>query len=46
MAKRPPGVDPALWREQRAEVWRRRNRVFNVLMIVSVLLVLARYFAR
>ena len=43
MAKRPEGVDPAAWRAQRAAVWRQRNRVLNVLMVLAIAAVLARY---
>jgi len=43
MAKRPEGTDPAQWRLQRAELWRRRNRVLNVLMVLAIVAVLARY---
>ena len=43
MAKRPPGVDRETWLRERREVWRRRNRVLNILMLIAVVVVLARY---
>ncbi len=43
MAKRPEGVDRKTWVRQRAQVWRRRNIVLNVLMGVAVVAVLIRY---
>ena len=43
MAKRPEGMDAAEWRAQRAEVWRLRNRVLNLLMVLAIVAVLARY---
>ena len=45
MAKRPPGVDRATWLRQRADVWRRRNRILNALMIAAIAAVLLRYCA-
>jgi hypothetical protein len=36
-------MDPAEWRVQRSELWRRRNRVLNVLMVLAIAAVLARY---
>ncbi len=44
MAKRPPGVDPETWRAQRDELWGRRNRVSNIVMLAAIAVVLARYF--
>ncbi len=44
MAKRPPGSDPASWRAERDQVWRLRNRVFNLLMLAVIVAVLARYY--
>ncbi len=44
MAKRPEGVDPQTWRTQRAQIWRRRNRVLNVLMVAVIFGVLARWY--
>jgi len=41
--RRPDGVDPETWRLQRAAYWKRVNRGINVLMIVVVALLLARY---
>jgi hypothetical protein len=44
MAKRPPNVDRETWLRERAETWRRRNRVITVLMAVAIAVVLFRYF--
>jgi len=44
MAHRPQGVDPETWRQQRAVYWRRVNRVLNLLMLVAIGLLVARYF--
>ena len=41
--QRPPGVDRETWRAQRAVFWKRVNRAINVLMLVAILLVIARY---
>ena len=38
MGKRPPGVDRETWLRERAAVWRRRNRILNVLMAVAMAL--------
>ena len=43
MARRPAGVDRDEWLRERREVWRRRNRVFNILMLLAVAAVLFRY---
>ena len=43
MTRRPDDVDPATWKAQRAAYWKRVNRVLNVLMLLAILLVLARY---
>ena len=40
---RPPNVDRETWRAQRAAYWKRVNRVINVVMIIAIALVLARY---
>lgn len=45
MAKRPPDVDRATWLKQRAELWRRRNMILNVLMATAIVVVLLRYCA-
>jgi hypothetical protein len=44
MARRPAGVDPETWREQRATYWRKVNRFWTVLMLIVCAVVLARYF--
>ena len=41
--QRPPGVDRETWRAQRALFWKKVNRVINVLMLVAIALVIARY---
>jgi hypothetical protein len=46
MAKRPDGVDPEAWREQRAAHWRRINWVLNVLMVLAALAIILRYVTR
>jgi hypothetical protein len=42
MARRPPHVDPESWRRERADTWRRRNRVITALMIAAIAAVLLR----
>jgi hypothetical protein len=44
MARRPPHLSREEWLKQRAEVWRRRNRILNVLMLIAIALLLLRYF--
>ncbi|MFI5315504.1 MAG: hypothetical protein ACHQ6T_07375 [Myxococcota bacterium] len=44
MARRPEGVDPAVWKEQRAAYWKRINRTLNVTMVIAIALLIARYF--
>jgi predicted transposase YbfD/YdcC len=46
MSKRPEGVDREDWLHERARVWRRRNRILNVLMAIAIALVLLRYCAQ
>ena len=36
-------MDQQVWLELRARVWRRRNRVLNVLMLAAIVAVLVRY---
>jgi hypothetical protein len=36
-------MDREAWREERARIWRRRNRVFNFLMVAAVVAVLIRH---
>ena len=43
MAVRPAGKDRDDWRRERDQVWKRRNRVITILMVVAILLILARY---
>ena len=43
MARRPDNVDPETWKAQRAAYWKRVNRTLNVLMVIAVVLVIARY---
>jgi hypothetical protein len=43
MARRPDNVDLETWRAQRANHWRRVNRMWTALMLVAIALVLARY---
>ncbi len=45
MAKRPPNVDRKTWIRERAETWRRRNRVITALMIAAIAAVLVRHCA-
>jgi hypothetical protein len=45
MARRPAGVDRESWLRERAETWRRRNRVITALMAVAIALVLVRHCA-
>lgn len=45
MAKRPPDVDRDTWLRDRAELWRRRNRVLNLLMVAAIVVLLYRYLA-
>ncbi len=44
--KNPDGMDPAVWRAQRAAYWRRVNRILNVAMLVAVGFLLWRYFGK
>jgi hypothetical protein len=44
MSRRPDNVDPEVWNKQRAIYWKRVNRVWNVLMLLAALALLARYF--
>ncbi len=43
MTRRPDDVDPEVWKAQRAIYWKRVNRALNVLMVVAVALLIARY---
>ncbi len=43
MTRRPDDVDPEVWKAQRAIYWMRVNRTLNVLMVVAVALLIARY---
>jgi hypothetical protein len=43
MARRPDDVDPETWKAQRASYWRRVNRFWNVLMLVAIVVVVARW---
>jgi hypothetical protein len=43
MTRRPDGVDPEVWKAQRAVYWKRINRSLNVLMVIAILFLLARY---
>lgn len=43
MARRPDNVDPETWKAQRAVYWKRVNRTLNVLMVIAIVLVFARY---
>ncbi len=43
MAKRPAGVHRETWRAERRQVWRTRNLILNLLMILAIALVLARW---
>lgn len=45
MAKRPADVDRETWLRERSEIWRRRNRMLNILMVAAILVVLWRYFS-
>ena len=45
MLKRPQGIDREIWRSERNSVWRRRNRMLNLLMIAAIVAVLVRYFS-
>jgi hypothetical protein len=36
-------MDREAWLEERARIWRRRNRVFNVLMVAAAAAVLIRH---
>lgn len=42
MAKRPEGMDREEWLAARQKVWRRRNAVLNVLMVVVVVAIYLR----
>ena len=44
MMRRPNDVDPEAWKAQRAAHWKKVNRVWNVLMILAILAIAARYF--
>jgi hypothetical protein len=44
MAKRPEGMDVAVWRAQRAAYWRRINWTLNLLMLVAIAALIWRYF--
>ena len=44
MPKMPEGMDPVVWRAQRAAYWRRVNGILNVAMLIAVGLLLWRYF--
>jgi len=45
MAKRPAHVDRETWARERAETWRRRNRVITALMALAIAAVLIRHCA-
>jgi hypothetical protein len=44
MAKRPEHVDPEVWRRERAQMWRRRNRLFNYLILAASAALLVRWW--
>jgi hypothetical protein len=44
MMRRPEGMDPEVWKAQRAAYWKRVNRVWNVLLVLAILALAARYF--
>jgi hypothetical protein len=44
MAKRPEHVDPQVWRRERERLWRRRNRLFNYLILAVSAALLVRWW--
>jgi hypothetical protein len=42
MARRPPGADREVWRAERDQIWKRRNMILNLLMVIAILAVLWR----
>ncbi|HTO54979.1 MAG TPA: hypothetical protein VMR50_16465 [Myxococcota bacterium] len=44
MMRRPEGMDPEVWKAQRAAYWKKVNRFWNVLLVLGLLALAARYF--
>lgn len=42
MAKRPEGADKGQWLVERRRVWKRRNMVINVLMLIVIVAIYVR----